>query len=234
MKRSIALMLVVALMLVASNLYAYELANKSGLVVGIAFESDPFAVKDSPDPISLKNYAISAGYENAHSVTAVALRGVMTSVTVDNAFGPGKSFDDSRLSGLGLKLSQGVRVADRFNVRLGGFLDYVYHLGSFTDSTTIFRTKIDVDVDNAQILRTGGIASAEFVKGLQSSLYGGYQTFRAHVNTGNISLVNLKEENNSFIGGAASYQFGKVGLGADYSYDLHKESRVGANLTYTF
>ncbi|KKU71635.1 MAG: hypothetical protein UX96_C0020G0005 [Candidatus Wolfebacteria bacterium GW2011_GWB1_47_243] len=113
---------------------------------------------------------------------------------------------DEKISGLGIELSQGVKLTDVGDLRVGGFLNYVYHFGLYSQDFVIPTQNgnyaFTLDIPRFHQLRTGGIAQIKPLDCLTVNVTGGYQLQGA------------------FIGSGASLRIGSIEVGADYFHGM--------------
>ena len=88
-------------------------------------------------PMHLTNYGPVIGYEYEPTVTRVEIQGFYTKLEIVDAVMPGMGLKDEKISGLGIELSQGVKLTDVGDLRVGGFLNYVYHFGLYSQDFVI-------------------------------------------------------------------------------------------------
>ncbi|AKM78492.1 TPA: hypothetical protein DDZ49_01490 [Candidatus Wolfebacteria bacterium] len=207
MKRIVSLAVAIIVLVASVPVYAVTLATESGFYVGMKLQEERYMpTEKDAQPMHLTNYGPVIGYEYEPTVTRVEIQGFYTKLEIVDAVMPGMGLKDEKISGLGIELSQGVKLTDVGDLRVGGFLNYVYHFGLYSQDFVIPTQNgnyaFTLDIPRFHQLRTGGIAQIKPLDCLTVNVTGGYQLQGA------------------FIGSGASLRIGSIEVGADYFHGM--------------
>ena len=203
MKRLIStLMVVVALV---SGVQAAELATGTGPYFGVKYADERYMPKEmDAQPMHIQNIGPVLGFEYEPTVTKIELQGFYTRLQIADAAMPGMSLESAGISGLGIEFSQGIRLTKTWDVKAGGFVNYVYHFRNFSQNFVIPTKEGDypvkVKIPSLHQLRAGGSLQVKPLDMLMVHATGGYQL------------------QGGFLGGGASVKLGKVDVGVEYVY----------------
>lgn len=204
MKRSIISMAVVMVMMCTVVVaQGASLATDTGFYAGMKHQNENY-MPTEPDaqPMHIKNTGPVVGFSYDPTVTKLELQAFYTQLEIPNALMPGIGLRDEKFSGLGVEFSQGLKLLKTGDVRMGGFVNYVYHHGLFGQNYVI-PTKagpypVRVDIPRFHQLRTGGILQGKPADCLTVYANGGYQL------------------QGGFAGGGAAVRVGSVEIVGEY------------------